>query len=161
MPEYRLRVNGKERTVEAPEDMPLVWVLRELLGMTGTKVGCQIAQCRSCTVLINGVAQQSCQLRVADVGDGAITTIEGLATEEQKKEVLSVVQRAWVWHDVPQCGFCQPGQILAATALLDKNKSPTDDDIDAAMFGNICRCGTYNRIRLAIHAAAKELGGGK
>ena len=161
MPAYRLRINGQVKTVEAVEDMPLVWVLRDLLGMTGTKVSCQIAQCRACTVLLDGVATFSCQLRVADVRDAAITTIEGLATEHDKQEVLSAVQRVWVREDVPQCGFCQPGQILTATALLARNKNPSDTDIDEAMTGNVCRCGTYNRIRHAIHSAAKELGGGK
>jgi isoquinoline 1-oxidoreductase alpha subunit len=161
VPTYQLKINGETKTVEAPADMPLVWVLRDLLGMTGTKVSCQIAQCRACTVLIDGVENFSCQMRVADVGSSAITTIEGLATMKDGEETLSVVQEVWVREDVPQCGFCQPGQIVTATALLSRNKNPSDADIDAAMSGNICRCGTYNRIRKAIHSAAKELRAGK
>lgn len=154
MPRYQLTINGEQRSVEAAQDMPLLWVLRDLVGLTGTKYGCGIAQCRACTVHVDGEPVQSCQLTVSAVPDGAaITTIEGLGGDE-----LHPVQQAWIEEQVPQCGYCQPGQIMSAVALLRRTPKPTDADIDAGMGGNICRCGTYNRLRAAIHRAA---GGGE
>jgi isoquinoline 1-oxidoreductase alpha subunit len=149
--QYKLTINGQTRTVDAPPDMPLLWVIRDLVGLTGTKYGCGIAQCRACTIHIDGEAAFSCQLPVSEAVGKQITTIEGIGHNQ-----LHVVQKAWIEEDVPQCGYCQPGQIMSAVALLAKNKNPTDQDIDAAMSGNICRCGTYNYIRRAIHRAAKE-----
>ena len=157
MQSFKLRVNGKTHTVDAEPDMPLLWALRDLLGLTGTKYGCGVAQCRACTVLVDGVENFSCQMKVSSAIGADITTIEGLATGDDGS-VLSVVQNVWVRDDIPQCGYCQPGQILTATALLKRNRKPTDEDIDAAMAGNICRCGTYNRIRRGVHTAARELG---
>jgi len=154
MPSYVLSINGKDVPVEAPEDMPLVWVLRDLLHLTGTKFGCGIAQCRACTVIMDGAPALACMVPVAKVGSAKITTIEGLAAEGS----LHTVQRVWLEEEVAQCGYCQPGQILAAHALLLRNRKPTDADIDEAMSGNLCRCGTYPRIRRAIHRAAQELG---
>lgn len=154
MGEYRLTINGKQETVEAPEDMPLLWVIRDLLGLTGTKFGCGIAQCRACTVHIDGAPTFSCQVPVSAAAGTDITTIEGLAPER-----LEQLEEAWVEEDVPQCGYCQPGQIMSAAALLASKPKPTDADIDAAMSGNICRCGTYNRIRRAIHRAAGNITG--
>ena len=151
MPRYSLRVNGDRRDVEAPEDMPLLWVLRDLLGLTGTKYGCGRNQCGSCTVHIDGRAVRSCTARVSRAADREITTIEGLANGE-----MSAVQKAWMEEEVPQCGYCQSGQIMAAEALLAETPKPTDEDIDLAMAGVICRCGTYQRIRRAIHRAAGE-----
>jgi isoquinoline 1-oxidoreductase alpha subunit len=145
----KLTVNGVDRDVDAEDDMPLLWALREVLNLTGTKYGCGVAACGACTVLIDGQAVRSCALPVSSVA-GKITTIEGLKQGEQ----LTKVQAAWVKHQVPQCGYCQSGQILAATALLQEKPTPTDADIDAAMT-NICRCGMYDRIRAAIHDAAK------
>lgn len=150
MPSYQLNVNGVAHKVEADGDMPLLWVLRDLIGLTGTKYGCGIGSCSACAVLVNGQPTQSCQLAVSDVAGKKIVTIEGLA----KGEVLHPVQQAWVDHDVAQCGYCQPGQIIAAVALLQSKKRPTDAEIDAAMAPHICRCGTYPRIREAIKAAA-------
>lgn len=147
---YRIRVNGVDHTVEAEGDTPLLWVLRDLLGMTGTKYGCGVAQCGACTVHANGTPMRSCQLPIDSVGDLAITTIEGIGETELGKKV----QAAWLAHDVPQCGYCQGGQILAATALLTTNPKPSDEDIDNAMSGNLCRCGTYVRIRQAIKEVA-------
>ena len=144
-------MNGQAVSVEAPADMPLLWVLRDLLGLTGTKYGCGVAQCRACTVHLGGEPVFACQTTIASVGDAPITTIEGLGGS-----ALHAVQEAWAEEDVPQCGWCQPGQIMSAVALLAKNPAPTDADIDTAMSGNICRCGTYPRIRLAIHRAAKR-----
>jgi isoquinoline 1-oxidoreductase subunit alpha len=152
VPSYTLNVNGQSRSVDAPADMPLLWVIRELLGLTGTKFGCGIGQCRACTVHLDGQATYSCQIPVSAAQGHTITTIEGLAPAGQ----LHPVQAAWIEVDVPQCGYCQPGQIMSAAALLAKTPHPTDDDIDAAMTPNICRCGTYNRIRRAIHRAAGE-----
>lgn len=149
MPQYRLRINGKDETVDAPADMPLLWVLRDLVGLTGTKFGCGIAQCRACTVHLDGAPVFSCQVRVPDAVGKAITTIEGLGGDR-----LHPIQQAWLDEQVPQCGYCQPGQIMSAAALLASNKAPTDADIDEAMWGNICRCGSYQRIRAAIHRAA-------
>lgn len=153
MPSFQLSINGKRRSVQAPEDMPLLWVLRDLLGMSGTKYGCGAGQCRACTVHVDGEAVPSCQLPVSTLAGKKIVTIEGLPAPD-----LHPVQQAWVDEDVPQCGYCQPGQIMSACALLATNKSPSDRDIDTAMSGNICRCGTYNAIRRAIHRAAKTTG---
>jgi aerobic-type carbon monoxide dehydrogenase small subunit (CoxS/CutS family) len=152
MPRYTLRVNGETREVNVDADTRLLWVLRDILGLTGTKYGCGIAQCGSCTVHVNGRATRSCTLQISQVGDRAITTIEGLSPNASHP-----VQRAWIAEDVPQCGYCQSGQVMTAAALLASNKSPTDADIDSAMDGLICRCGTYDRIRRAIHRAAKEV----
>ena len=145
-----LNVNGKTLNHNADPRTPLLWVLREQLGLTGTKYGCGIAQCGSCTVLIDGAAVRSCQMPVNAVGNKKVTTIEGLAASG----TLNKIQQAWVANDVPQCGYCQSGMVMAATALLAAKPKPTDADIDAAMT-NICRCGTYQQVREAIHAAAK------
>ncbi len=150
----RLRVNGTDYEVEVEVDMPLLWVLRDELGITGPKYGCGIAQCGACTVHVDGVAVRSCQLAAADV-DGEVTTIEGLGTPQ----ALHAVQQAWVDHQVAQCGYCQSGQIMQAASFLDLNADPTDDQIDAAMSGNLCRCGTYPRIRAAVKTAAAKLQG--
>ena len=148
----KLNINGESRDIEAPEEMPLLWVLRDLLGLTGTKFGCGIAQCGACTVHIDGKPVRSCLLAVGSIGDRAVTTIEGVgATEAGAK-----VQKAWLDLEVIQCGYCQSGQIMSAAALLAGNANPDDADIDAAMAGNICRCGTYVRIRAAIKRAAAE-----
>ena len=144
-----LNVNGVDRTVDVEEDMPLLWALRDVLNLTGTKYGCGVAACGACTVLIDGQAVRSCSTPASAV-TGKITTIEGLKQGDQ----LSKVQAAWVKHQVPQCGYCQSGQIMAATALLQATPQPTDAQIDEAMT-NICRCGMYDRIRAAIHEAAK------
>lgn len=152
MAAYQLQINGKTEMLDAPPDMPLLWVLRDLLGLTGTKYGCGIAECRACTVHIDGEPMFSCQIPVESAQGKSIRTIEGLSAKE-----LHPVQKAWIEEDVPQCGYCQPGQIMSAVALLAKNAAPTDEDIDRAMSGNICRCGTYNYIRRAIHRAAKEI----
>ncbi len=145
-----LNVNGKSVQANVDPRTPLLWVLRDTLGMTGTKYGCGIAQCGACTVHIDGVATRSCQVPLNSVGSRKITTIEGLATDGK----LNKIQEAWLASDVPQCGYCQSGMIMAATALLAAKPKPTDADIDAAMT-NICRCGTYQQVREAIHAAAK------
>jgi isoquinoline 1-oxidoreductase alpha subunit len=145
----KLTVNGAEREVTAPPDMPLLWVLRDLLGLTGTKFGCGVAQCGACTVHLDGAPLRSCVTPVSAVGDRKITTIEGLSPEGNHP-----VQRAWAELDVVQCGYCQSGQIMAAAALLAAKPDPSDADIDAALSGNICRCGTYQRIRAAVHRAA-------
>jgi isoquinoline 1-oxidoreductase subunit alpha len=147
-----LSINGQTHTVDAPPDMPLLWVLRDLVGLTGTKFGCGIAQCGACTVHLDGAAVRSCVLPVAAVGDRKVTTIEAVGGTPAGKKV----QAAWRALDVVQCGYCQSGQVMSAAALLQTTPQPTDDDIDAAMAGNICRCGTYNRIRAAIKQAAKE-----
>jgi isoquinoline 1-oxidoreductase subunit alpha len=151
MPPISFVVNGRPRTVQDPPDTPLLWVLRDTLGMTGTKFGCGIAQCGACTVHVDGVATRTCVLPVASVAGKRVTTIEGLSPNRSH-----AVQRAWIAEDVPQCGYCQSGQIMAAVALLAKTPHPTDADIDDAMT-NICRCGTYPRIRAAIHRAAGEV----
>ncbi len=148
----QLTVNGKTHEVDVEEDMPLLWVLRDELGITGPKYGCGIAQCGACTVHVDGMAVRSCQLAAGDV-DGEVTTIEGLGTPE----TLHAVQAAWVEHQVAQCGYCQSGQIMAAASFLDLNDDPTDEDIDYAMSANLCRCGTYPRIREAVKTAAKNL----
>ena len=145
-----LTINGKTRHVDAAPDTPLLWVLRDKLEMTGTKFGCGIAQCGACTVHIDGAATRSCVMPVSAVAGKKITTIEAVGASKLGK----AVQQAWLEVDVPQCGYCQSGQIMSATALLAKIKNPSDADIDAAMSGNICRCGTYNQIRAAIHTAA-------
>ncbi|WP_299860784.1 (2Fe-2S)-binding protein [uncultured Hoeflea sp.] len=148
----KISVNGQTRDVDVEPDMPLLWVLRDELGITGVKYGCGIAQCGACTVHVDGLAVRSCQLRVGDL-DGEVTTIEGLGTPD----ALHAVQAAWIEHQVAQCGYCQSGQIMAAAALLDTNDNPSDDDIDAVMSANLCRCGTYPRIREAIKSAATSL----
>ena len=148
----KLKVNGTDHEVDVEDDMPLLWVLRDELGITGPKYGCGIAQCGACTVHMDGVAVRSCQLAAADV-DGEITTIEGLGTPD----AMHAVQAAWVKHQVAQCGYCQSGQIMQAASFLDLNPEPTDDQIDAAMSANLCRCGTYVRIRAAIKTAASTL----
>ncbi len=150
-----LRVNGTTVSLDADPDMPLLWALRDVAGLTGTKFGCGIAQCGACTVLVDGQPVRSCVTPVSSVS-GEITTIEGIAAQDG---TLSAVQQAWVEGQVAQCGYCQSGQVLAATALLKTNPSPSDADIDEAMSGNLCRCGTYPRIRAAIRAAAKKLAG--
>jgi isoquinoline 1-oxidoreductase alpha subunit len=146
----KLSVNGKEHEVSVPEDMPLLWVLRDVLGLTGTKYGCGMAQCGACTVLVDGKAMRSCVRPAAAVAGRAITTIEGLSAAGDHP-----VQRAWAELDVVQCGYCQSGQIMATVALLNAKAKPTDRDIDAALGGNLCRCGTYQRIRGAVHRAAE------
>jgi isoquinoline 1-oxidoreductase alpha subunit len=147
-----LKINGESKTFDAPDDMPLLWVLRDVLGMTGTKFGCGIAQCGACTVHLDGNPVRSCLLSVGSIGNKAITTIEGIgATDAGAK-----VQKAWLDLEVIQCGYCQSGQIMSAAALLTNIPNPEDSDIDAAMAGNICRCGTYVRIREAIKRAAGE-----
>ncbi len=151
MPSYPLAVNGTSHTVNVPSEMPLLWVLRDTLGLTGTKFGCGIAQCGACTVLLDGEATRTCVTAVSAVGARTITTIEGLS-----KHGDHPVQRAWIAEDVPQCGYCQSGQVMAAAALLAKTPRPTDAQIDQAMT-NICRCGTYQRIRQAVHRAAQEV----
>ena len=144
-----LQINGQTRQVDVDPETPLLWVIREWLGMTGTKFGCGIAQCGACSVHIDGQVMRSCSVPVGSVGAGKITTIEGLSPDGLSHKV----QQAWLAHDVPQCGYCQSGQIMAAAALLAQTPMPTDAQIDEAMT-NICRCGTYNRIRAAIHTAA-------
>ena len=151
---YTIHVNGVERTVEAEDDTPLLWVLRDELGLTGTKFGCGVAQCGACTVHLDGKPLRSCAMPVSMLGDRKVTTIEGAKDREAE-----AVKRAWVALDVPQCGYCQSGQVMSATALLRRIPKPSDRDIDLAMNGNICRCATYVRIRAAIHAAAKSLEG--
>jgi isoquinoline 1-oxidoreductase subunit alpha len=145
-----LNINGEQKSVDAPADMPLLWVLRDILGMTGTKFGCGIAQCGACTVHVDGKPVRSCMLSVNAVRDRAITTIEGVGAMPAGAKI----QKAWLDLEVIQCGYCQSGQIMAATALLASTPNPDDSDIDAAMAGNICRCGTYVRIREAIKRAA-------
>jgi isoquinoline 1-oxidoreductase alpha subunit len=147
-----LRINGEMKTVDAPPDMPLLWVLRDILGLTGTKFGCGIAQCGACTVHVDGAAVRSCLLSVGSIGQRSITTIEGIGASAAGAKV----QKAWLDLEVVQCGYCQSGQIMSATALLNVKPHPADSDIDAAMAGNICRCGTYVRIREAIKHAAQS-----
>jgi isoquinoline 1-oxidoreductase subunit alpha len=146
---FTLTVNGKARSVDVPADMPLLWVIRDVLGLKGTKFGCGMAQCGACTVHVDGQATRSCVTAASSVAGKRVTTIEGLSADGSHP-----LQRAWQDVDVPQCGYCQAGQIMAAAALLAKTPNPTDADIDTAMNGNICRCGTYLRIRQAIHQAA-------
>ncbi len=147
-----LKINGTEHQVDLPDDVPLLWVLRDEIGLTGTKFGCGVAACGACTVHIDGEAVRSCQVGLSDVW-GDVTTIEGIGTPD----TMSAIQQAWVDHQVAQCGYCQSGQIMQAAALLAENPAPTDTDIDDAMMGNLCRCGTYPRIRAAIHDASAKL----
>ena len=146
----KLNINGRTHDVQGDGDTPLLWVIREQIGLTGTKYGCGVAQCGACTVHIDGVAQRSCSIPISAVGDAKITTIEGLSPDG----LSHPIQKAWLQHEVPQCGYCQSGQIMAAAALLKKNPKPTDKDIDEAMT-NICRCGTYQRVRAGVHKAAQ------
>jgi aerobic-type carbon monoxide dehydrogenase small subunit (CoxS/CutS family) len=150
MSTVELRINGRAEQVDVPEDTPLLWVIRECLGLTGTKYSCGIGVCKACAVQLDGVAVPSCVIPLRDLRGRAITTIEGLGGEEPHP-----VQRAWHEEEVSQCGYCQPGQLITAAALLARNRSPTDADIDEAMGGVLCRCGTYPRIRRAIHRAAR------
>ncbi len=147
----KLKLNGAVHDVDAPPAMPMLWVIRDVLNLTGTKFGCGMALCGACTIHVDGVATRSCVTPFAAIGEREVTTIEGLAAQDG---TLHPVQQAWVDENVPQCGYCQSGQVMSACALLKSNKAPTDDDIDAAMSGNICRCGMYPRIRKAIHRAA-------
>lgn len=149
MAKISLNVNGKNQEVDVDPSTPLLWVLRDHLDLVGTKYGCGIAQCGACTIHLDGVATRSCALPVSSIGDKKITTIEGLSENGDHP-----VQKAWLEHDVAQCGYCQTGQIMSAVALLEKNPNPTDDEIESAMHGNICRCGTYLRIKAAIKTAA-------
>ena len=148
---FTLQINGQTHTVDAPDDMPLLWVLRDLLGLTGAKYGCGVARCGACTVHLNGRAVRSCMVTVGSVGKQAITTIEGVGNTPNGARI----QQAWIDTQVAQCGYCQPGQIMTATALLNHTPNPTDADIDEAMAGILCRCGTYVRLREAIKTAAK------
>lgn len=150
MATYQLNVNGQMKTVEVEADTPLLWVLRDTIGLVGTKYGCGIGECGCCTVHIDGVAKRSCSTPISKVGNAKVTTIEGLAQDGK----LTALQQAWCDLDVPQCGYCQCGQLMSATALLAKTPKPTDAEIDTAMQGNLCRCATYSRIRSAIHHAA-------
>jgi aerobic-type carbon monoxide dehydrogenase small subunit (CoxS/CutS family) len=151
----KLDINGAVRDIDAPPDMPLLWVLRDLAGLPGTKFGCGMAQCGACTVHLDGQPVRACVLPVSAVGARKVTTIEGLSADGSHP-----VQRAWIEADVVQCGYCQSGQIMTAAALLAKRPDPTDADIDAALSGNVCRCGTYNRVRDAVHLAARLQRGG-
>jgi len=154
MANYNVTVNGRVHSVDVEADTPLLWVLRDAIGLTGTKFGCGIAQCGACTVFLDGRPLRSCSLPVSAIGSAQVTTIEGLSGREAE-----AVQRAWASRDVPQCGYCQSGQVMSAVALLRKTPKPSDRDIDLAMNGNICRCATYVRIRAAIKDAAVTLGG--
>lgn len=149
---FKLTVNGKKQEVDADPSTPVLWVLRDQLNLVGTKYGCGVAQCGACTIHLDGVATRSCMLPVSQVENRAITTIEGLSEKGDHP-----VQKAWIEHDVQQCGYCQAGQIMTAAAFLKKNRNPTDDEIAAAMNGNICRCGTYLRINRAVKTAAESL----
>jgi len=152
MATYTLNINGAKRTVDVDADTPLLWVLRDELALVGTKFGCGVAQCGACTVHVDGVATRSCSLPVSNVGDKSVTTIEGLSENGDHP-----VQQAWIDHDVPQCGYCQAGQIMNAAALLEQNSNPSEQEIADAMDGNICRCGTYLRIKGAIKTAASNM----
>lgn len=152
MANYTLSINGEQKTVEADADTPMLWVLRDLLDMKGTKFGCGIAQCGACTVHLNGNAVRSCSIPVSAVGSNKITTIEGLSKNNDHP-----LQEAWRQHDVPQCGYCQAGQIMNAASLLNRNSKPSEEDIENAMNGNLCRCGTYNKIKAAITTAASNM----
>ena len=147
-----LRINGKSHQVDLPDDVPLLWVLRDEVGLTGTKFGCGVAACGACTVHIDGEAVRSCQVALSDVW-GEVTTIEGIGSPD----AMAAIQQAWVEHQVAQCGYCQSGQIMQAASLLAENPAPSDAEIDEAMQGNLCRCGTYPRIRAAIHSAAQKM----
>jgi len=153
MAAFQVKVNGQVHAVDVLPDTPLLWVIRDAIGLTGTKFGCGIAMCGVCTVFLNGKPLRSCAFPISALGDGEITTIEGLSGRE-----AAAVQRAWVARDVPQCGYCQSGQVMSAVALLKEVKRPTDTDIDQAMNGNLCRCATYVRIRAAIKDASRTLG---
>lgn len=152
MPTYNLTINGEQKSVEALEDMPLLWVIRDLLDLKGTKFGCGQALCGACTVHLDGTAIRSCSLPISEVGNAQITTIEGLS-----KNGDHPLQQAWIEHIVPQCGYCQTGQIMNAASLLQSNPTPSEEEIEQSMAGNLCRCGTYNRIKTAIQTAAKNL----
>ncbi len=147
---FNLKINGKEQRVDVDPATPILWVLRDHLNLVGTKYGCGIAQCGACTIHLDGIAMRACTLPIATVGSKTITTIEGLSEKGDHP-----VQKAWLEHDVPQCGYCQVGQIMSASALLNDNPNPSDEEIDVVMHGNICRCGTYTRIKIAIKTAAK------
>ncbi len=149
---FKLDINGEVHTLDVDADMPLLWAMRDVIGLTGTKFGCGLAQCGACTVHVDGVPTRSCQLPVSDAEGAAITTIEGVTGK-----VAETVQKVWADLDVPQCGYCQSGQVMAAVALLRENPKPTDEDINGALWGNLCRCATYHRIRAGIHEAAKRL----
>lgn len=151
MAKYKLKINGKVKEVEVDPTTPMLWVLRDTLNMPGTKYGCGIAMCGACTIHLNGMAVRSCQMPVSSIGNQEVTTIEGLS-----ENATHPVQKAWLEHDVAQCGYCQSGQIMSAAALLKNNPNPSDEDIEASMSGNICRCGTYLRIKEAIKTAAKK-----
>lgn len=153
MPSYKLHVNGTARTVDVNENMPLLWVLRDHLDLVGTKYGCGIAQCGACTVHLDGKAMRSCVLPVSRVGDAKVTTIEGLSEKGDHP-----VQKAWKALDVPQCGYCQAGQMMTASAFLEENPQPSSDEIRTAMNGNICRCASYQRIQKAVEKAAQDMG---
>ena len=153
MATFNLNINGKKQQVDVDPNTPMLWVLRDHLDLVGTKYGCGIAQCGACTVHLDGTAVRSCQLPVSSVADKSITTIEGLSEKGDHP-----VQQAWIEHDVPQCGYCQAGQMMTAASFLKDNTSPTDKEIASAMHGNICRCGTYTRIRAAVKTAAEKMG---
>ena len=150
MAQFTIKINGEDNQVDVAPDTPMLWVLRDHMNLNGTKYGCGIGLCGACTIHVDGVATRSCSLPVSVVGESAITTIEGLSKKHDHP-----IQQAWLEHDVPQCGYCQPGQIMNAASLLNQNPDPTDSEIDIAMNGNICRCGTYIRIKAAIKTAAK------
>ncbi len=152
MAAFTIDVNGKKRKVDVEPDTPVLWVLRDHLDLVGTKFGCGMAQCGACTVHLNGTAVRSCLLPISSVGEAKITTIEGLS-----EKANHALQKAWLEHDVPQCGYCKAGQLMNAASLLSENPNPTDQDIEIAMNGNICRCGTYTRIKAAIKTAAKSM----
>jgi isoquinoline 1-oxidoreductase subunit alpha len=156
MPTITLTVNGTRRSIDVDASMPLLWAIRDVLALTGTKYGCGIGQCGACTVHLDGEAVRSCQTPVGSAANRQVVTIDGLSADRRHP-----IQQAWMAGNVPQCGYCQPGQIMSATALLARTPQPTDDDIDRAMAGNLCRCGTYTRIRRAIHQAAVTSGGRK
>ena len=149
----KIKINGQQHDIDVEDDMPLLWVLRDELGLVGTKYGCGIAQCGACTVHMDGIAVRSCQVAAASAEGATVTTIEGLGTPD----ALHPVQEAWIEHQVAQCGYCQSGQIMQAASLLASNPEPTDEDIDIVMSGNLCRCGTYPRIRAAVKTAAAKL----
>ena len=150
MAAFTIKINGKKQEIDVAPDTPMLWVLRDHVGLSGTKFGCGIAQCGACTIHLDGAAVRSCSLPISSVGTKDITTIEGLS-----EDASHPLQKAWIEHDVPQCGYCQAGQIMNAAALLDNNPNPNDEDIAQAMNGNLCRCGTYTRIKAAIKTAAK------
>ena len=149
---FKITLNGEERTLDVDGDMPLLWAIRDIVGLTGTKFGCGVALCGACTVHVDGAPTRSCQLLVEDVAGQSVTTIEGV-----EGKVAKTVQTVWTELDVPQCGYCQSGQVMAAVALLTENPKPSEADIDDAMTGNLCRCATYHRIRAGIHEAARRL----